>query len=229
MARSLGRVDLLGLDNFGKWGLNPIWGAVIGGGVAGVTTIAARHSSNATLMGYPEVVGLGAGLATAGAMYAMKTTRHAALGAAVGAVLASGIAYLEKILLGSVTVAPATAAVAVQSGGAVPAGTPSQAGVTGMRGGFGIPNVRALNGLGIPNMRALNGGLGVPMMQQRSTPAGAIPGVAGNQLSASGVSSPPVSLLGPRSPQAAHLLGIGGPAVHGLSAAYGATLLGGGR
>jgi hypothetical protein len=31
------------------------------------------------------------------------------------------------------------------------------------------------------------------------------------------------------SSQAAHLKGIGGPTVHGLSAAYGATLMGGGR
>jgi hypothetical protein len=212
MSRSLGKVNLLGLDNIGRFGMNPIIGAAIGGGVSGVTTIVSRHSGNASAMVHSELIGLGAGLATAGAMFAMKSTRHAALGAMVGAFLASGLAWLEKTLLGSVTVAPAAAA------------TAAAAGVTG----FGIPNVRALNGLGIPNVRALNG-LGVPMISQNSTPAGTIPGVAGNQLASSGLSAPPVSLLGPMSPQAAHLRGIGGPMTHGLSAAYGATLLGGGR
>lgn len=211
MSRSLGKVDLLGLNQYGQNpGLNPIWGTLIGGGVAGATTIIARHSGGAPGK-YAEGVGLGAGLATAGLMYAMKSTRHAALGAALGAGLAAGIALLEKLLLGTVT-APA-AAVAPAAGGTA---------------GFGIPQMRDLNGLGIPMARNLNG-LGVPMISDRSSPVGTIPGVAGNQLSNPGQSMPPVSLLGALSPQASHLRGIGGPAVHGLSSAYGATLLGGGR
>jgi len=212
MSRSLGKVDLLGLNSMGQNpGMSALWGTAIGGGVAGLSTIAARHSGNASLARYSEGVGLGAGLATAGVMYAMRSTRHAALGAALGAGLAAGIALLERVLLGAIT-AP-KAAVSAQAGGTA---------------GFGIPQVRDLNGLGIPQARALNG-FGVPMISDRNGPVGTIPGVAGNQLANAGQSSPPVSLLGAMSPQASHLRGIGGPSVHGLSAAYGATLLGGGR
>lgn len=199
MAKMLGKVDLLGLNSLGQNpGLNPIWGTLIGGGSAGVATIVARQASGKAAA-HAELVGLGFGLAVSGAMYAMRSTRHAAIGSAIGAFLATGIAWLEKTLLGG-------------------------SGVAGM----GIPNVRALNGLGIPQARMLNG-LGVPMVSPTPTPVGTIPGVAGNQLASPGLSAPPVSLLGPMSPQAAHLRGIGGPSVHGLSAAYGATLLGGGR
>lgn len=188
MARKyLGSVNLLGLNSFGQNpGMNPIFGALIGGGVAGATAVGLRKSGVAHADGY----GLLAGLAVSGGMYAMPSTRHAALAGAVGAFLASGIAWLERSLLG---------------------------------GGLGIPSLRALNGLGIPMARELNG-LGLPTMSPVSAPIG----VAGNQLSGGG-SAPPVSLMGQMSPQAAHLRGIGGPAVHGLSAAYGATLLGGGR
>lgn len=215
MTKALGKVDLLGLNNFGNpVGLNPIWGAAIGGGTAGVTTIAARHSGSAGLMAKAELAGLGMGLGVSAVMYAMKSTRHAALGGVLGAFLASGLAYMERLIFGDAQVAAATATQA-----AVKA-----AGTSGM----GIPQVRNLNGLGIPQARALNG-LGVPMISARSTSAGTIPGVAGNQLAGSGFSAPPVSLLGPTSPQAAHLRGIGGPAIHGLSTSYGATLLGGGR
>lgn len=214
MSRSLGKVDLLGLNNMGQNpGMSALWGTAIGGGVAGLSTIVARHSGNASLARYSEGVGLGAGLATAGVMYAMRSTRHAALGAALGAGLAAGIALLERVLLGAIT-APKAAVIPAAGGTAV--------------AGFGIPQVRDLNGLGIPQARALNG-FGVPMISDRNGPVGTIPGVAGNQLANAGQSSPPVSLLGAMSPQASHLRGIGGPSVHGLSAAYGATLLGGGR
>lgn len=190
--RMLGSVDLLGLNSFGQNpGMSPIWGSLIGGGVAGVTSLVLRRVGK----GYPEAFGLLTGLAVSGGMYAMRSTRHAAVASAVGAFLATGISLFERLLSG---------------------------------GGLGIANIRALNGLGVPMIRNLNG-LGVPMISQNVGPVGTIPGVAGNQLSHGGLSAPPVSLLGNMSPQAAHLKGIGGPSVHGLSAAYGATLLGGGR
>ena len=193
MARALGKLDLLGLKDFGP-GMSPIWGTLIGGGTAATTTLIMRHTAPNK---YPEAVGLATGLATAGVMFAMKSTKRAALGAAVGAILTSGLALFEKHVLGATTVpAPVAAAGA------------------------------AVAGMGIPQINALNG-LGVPMIQERTPPAGAIPGVAGTQLGSPG--QPPVSLLGPGTPQSAHLLGIGGPAVHGLSTAYGATLMGGGR
>jgi hypothetical protein len=201
--RALGSVDLLGLNSLGQNpGMNPIIGAAIGGGVSFVSTVALRRTSHA---GRAEALGLLAGLGAAGAMYAMRSTRHAAIGAAVGAVLSTGLAWLEKTFLGAATVAvPGTA-------------------------GMGIPALRNLNGLGIPMARNLNG-MGYPMSSNTPVPAGTIPGVAGNQFNgAPGLSAPPVSLLGPMSPQASHLRGIGGPSVHGLAASYGATLLGGGR
>jgi hypothetical protein len=216
--RMLGKVDLLGLNAFGNNpGLNPIWGAAIGGGVAGVTTVALRHSGNVNAMKHPEAFGLAAGLAASGAMYAMKSTRHAAIGGVVGAVLASGLAWLERMLLGPVAVAQAAAIQAVATGAVAATGT----------AGVGMPMVRNLNGLGMPSVRALNG-LGVPTIAARTPPAGTIPGVAGTQM-AGVAGTPPVSLLGNMTHQAAQVRGMGGPAVHGLSTAYGATLLGGGR
>lgn len=91
--------------------------------------------------------------------------------------------------------------------------------------GLGIPQMRQL---GIPQMRALNG-LGIPAASYVPHAQGTIPGVAGAQLAAPGGGAPPVSLMGAASPAAMHLLGIGGPPVHGLATSYGATLLGGGR
>jgi hypothetical protein len=88
--------------------------------------------------------------------------------------------------------------------------------------GVGYPAINALNGLGYPAINALNGGgggMGYPAISRESIPAGTIPGVAGPQMSG-GIGQPPVSLLGQR-------LGAGGPQVSGLSARYGATLMGG--
>ncbi len=200
--RALGSVDLLGLNSLGQNpGMNPILGTAIGGGVSFISTALLRRSTHASKA---EALGLLAGLGAAGAMYAMKSTRHAAIGAAVGAILTSGLAWMEKTFLGHATVAvPGTA-------------------------GMGLPAMRALNGLGIPMARNLNG-MGIPNVSPTPIPAGTIPGVAGNQLASPGLSAPPVSLLGPMSPQAAHLRGMGGPMAHGLASAYGATLLGGGR
>lgn len=190
----LGSIELLGLNDFGGKQMNPLIGTAIGGGVSYVTGLIARRSGSTKA----ELLGLGAGLATAGAMYAMKATRKAALGAALGAGLATGLAFIERLLFG------------------------------GGLAGLGIPQMRALNGLGIPQMRALNG-LGVPAASYVPSAAGTIPGVAGAQLAAPGGGAPPVSLMGAPSAAAVHLLGIGGPPVHGLANSYGATLLGGGR
>lgn len=199
----LGSVNLLGLGNFA--GLNPVWGAAIGGGTAAVTTVVARHAG----VRNPELVGFGLGVGASAVMLAMKSTRQAGVGGLIGAFLGAGVWWLEKHLLGAATVpvAPATAK-AVE--------------------GIGYPNLRALNGLGYPQARALNG-LGIPAIASVPPAAGAIPGVAGSQLASPGGGGPPVSLMGTPSAAAVHLMGIGGPPVHGLSNSYGATLLGGGR
>jgi hypothetical protein len=198
----LGKVDLLGLSDFGG-GISPLTGALIGGGVSFVGSLAAAHTSQAK---HRELIGLGLGLATAGTFYAMKSTRHAAAGVAFGALIAAGLRWVEGLLFGG----------------------KAAAGVSGM----GIPQIRDLNGgLGMPQIRSLSGvSLGVPSINQVRPPVGTIPGVAGNQVGMAGhLSGPPVSLLGNPGPMAAQLLGMGGPQVHGLSASYGATLLGGGR
>lgn len=190
----LGSIQLLGLNDFGGKQMNPLIGAGIGGGVSFVTGAIARRSGSTKA----DMLGLGAGLATAGVMYAMKSTRKAAVGAAIGAVLVAATRVVEGLLLG------------------------------GGLSGLGIPQMRALNGLGIPQMRALNG-LGIPAASYVPSAAGTIPGVAGAQLANPGGGAPPISLMGSPSASAMHLLGIGGPPVHGLATSYGATLLGGGR
>lgn len=86
--------------------------------------------------------------------------------------------------------------------------------------GMGLPMINALNGgLGLPMINALNGQMGMAAMSNTPHPQGTIPGVAGPQVSG-GVGAPPISLLGQR-------MSAGGPQISGLSARYGATLLGG--
>src|SRR5262249_31108165 len=110
--------------------------------------------------------------------------------------------------------------------------------------GIGIPRVHALNGLGlrrqpgghylnglgVPRVHALNGGLGLATVAAQPQSVGTIPGghwpaLAGTQLGARGA----VNLLGNPTAAGHQVSLLGGPQVHGLSAAYGATLLGGGR
>lgn len=218
--RMLGNVDLLGLNQMGNIpgsSLNPIFGTLIGGGVAGVTSMVVGHTMTGSAQANRDVIGLAAGLAASGVLYAMPSTRHAAIGGIVGAFLASGLSYLERVLLGTVqlpaaTAATASAVAAAVAPGAVPAGT------SGMRG-LGISTTRALNGLGISTTRALNG-LGIATTQQRSIPAGTIPGVAGLRM---GNGQPPLNLLGPRSSQSEQVRLMGGPAIHGIASHYGAT------
>lgn len=89
--------------------------------------------------------------------------------------------------------------------------------------GVGLPTISALNGsLGLPSISALNGQVGMASLAPTIPPKGAIPGVAGIQAHSPGSSAPPVNLLG-RHTRA------GGPMISGLSASYGATLLGSSR
>lgn len=190
MAKLLGNVDLLGLNNFGEpVGMNPLWGVTIGGGTSFATSMILSRTSKAA---HADLIGFLAGLATGGVMYSMKSTRHAAFGAFAGAFFASGLKWLGNTLFGGGSKAVA---------------------------GMGLPMINALNGqMGMPMINALNG-MGLPSVSNTPHPHGTIPGVAGPQMSG-GIGSPPISLLGQR-------LGAGGPQVSGLSARYGATLLGG--
>lgn len=214
--KMLGNVDLLGLNSFGQNpGMSPILGAVIGGGTAGITTLALDHYGSGTTQVNSDVIGLGVGLAAAGIMYAMPKTRHAALGAALGAFLASGLRWLERVVFGTVQLPAATAQVASQVAAGATGTTPGMS-------GLGIARTRALNGLGLSTTRALNG-LGIATTQQRVPPVGTIPGVAGPRLTTGGGGRPPLSLLGPNSPGAAQVRLMGGPQIHGVAGHWGAT------
>jgi hypothetical protein len=195
MAKLLGSVDLLGLNSFGENpGINALWGVGIGGGVSFATsTILARTGKAA----HADLIGFLAGIGAGGVMYAMRSTRHAALGAFAGAFLTSGLKWLAGVLFAPTAAVPAAAT--------VPAGT----------SGVGLPMI---SNLGMPSISALNG-LGMPAISNTVAPQGSIPGVAGPQVSGGSFGGgPPVSLLGQR---------LGGTQVSGLSARYGATLLGG--
>lgn len=217
----LGNVDLLGLNQFGENpGMNPIWGVAIGGGTAAITSLALQRSANptGTAAQNADLIGFLVGLASGGALFSMKSTRHAAWGAFAGAFFASGLKWLEGALFGTPTPAAVAASVAAVTG-TTPAALPAAAGVSGR---LGLPMITPLNGgrLGLPMITPLNGGgLGLPSISNYPTTQGAIPGVAGPQLGRSGSTQPPVSLLG-------HQLAAGGPQISGLSARYGASLYG---
>ncbi len=198
----MGRIDLLGLNVFGRnAGMNPLHGTLIGGGVAGGTALMLkrRGALNADLKGF------GAGIAVAAFMYFIKKSRHAAFGAAAGAFFASGLSWVANRFLGPAATTTPEAAAAVS--------------------GMGLPQLQYLNGnMGIPQVQYLNGGLGLPGIAPVPQSYGTIPGVAGPNLGGA-----PVDLLGPGTSQSGQISLLGGPTISGLSSAYGATLLGGGR
>lgn len=191
----LGEVNLLGLNAFGQNpGLDEKYGILLGGGVAALTTIVVGRTSKAASK---EAFGLLAGLGVSGVLYAMQSTRHAALWSAAGAVIGAGLAWLDRTIAA--------------------------------KGSLGMPSVNYLNGLGVPQVNYLNG-LGIPEIWDVPQSQGTIPGVAGPSFAGSRLGeSNPIDLLGASTPQSEKISLMGGPAVHGLSAAYGATLLGGGR
>jgi hypothetical protein len=216
----MGEVSLLGLNEFGEnEGLSPLYGAAIGGGVTGLSSIAMGHMLDPTWVPNRARNSFLIGLGVSAAMWFMKSTRHAAFGSAIGAFLASGMSWLEQATLGTVQVPAPVAAAAV----AAVTGTPVAAGTAGAR-------VHYLNGLGIAKAQQISGrGMGLPAIAPVSHAVGAV-GVAGPSFAGSHIgNAPPVSLLGAPSQQGRQVSLLGGPQVHGLSAAYGATLLGGGR
>jgi len=197
-------INLLGLGEFGLSGLNPAYGAAIGGGIAWAGGM--LFARNATTAPNASAYSLGVGLAASAAMLASSKTKHLAMGSAIGVVLVSGLRLLEQHLFEK----------AVAKAGGATAGV------------FGMPQIHALNGLGMPQIQALNG-FGIPQVFDVPQAQGTIPGVAGAFAGTHFGDGSPVSLLGMGSPQADQVALLGGPSIHGLSAAYGATLLGGGR
>jgi hypothetical protein len=162
--KSLGSVDLLGLNAFGQNpGLSPIYGALIGGGTSNLVALLAGKFGSGSIAANRTLVGFGAGLAVSGGMYAMPATRHAALGSLVGAFLATGLRWLEGALFGSSNLGIAQ--------------------ISQLRG-LGIAQMSQVSrpaGLGIAQINQLNGGgLGMPAMNNMPRPIG----VAGPQLGA---------------------------------------------
>lgn len=207
--RSLGKVDLFGLNAFGSNpGMDALYGVAIGGATAGVTTLALEHSGNATAMKYSDAIGFGVGMATAVGMWTKKSMRHAAYGAAAGAFFASGLSWV-KSMLSSAPQAAAIDAAADPSKSAAATNTAAASG--GTVAGLGIHQLRQLNGLGIHQIRQLNG----HQITNVSRPAG----VAGPTLG----SRPPVQLYG-RQSRNAKLMGM--PATSGVASLYGATTFG---
>jgi hypothetical protein len=206
----LGEVNLLGLQAFGG-DVSPLVGTLIGGGVAGITSMTLGHVKGGAMSGRRELYGFLAGAGAAGVMLAMPSTKKAAFGALIGAFLASGLSLIEKHLLGTIAM-PAAAAQAVAGMGM------AKVNYLNGRGGLGMAKVNYLNGLGIPSI--------APVPQS----VGTIPGVAGPAFAGTQLGqSVPVSLLGQASSRSNQVSLMGGPQIHGLSAAYGATLLGSGR
>src|SRR5258706_2416238 len=80
MPELLGKVDLLGLNKYGvNPGMNPLWGVMIGGGTAGVTSLALARGTGKAAQ-HADLIGLLAGLATRREVYSIESTRHAACG-----------------------------------------------------------------------------------------------------------------------------------------------------
>lgn len=205
----LGEINLLGLNDMGNNpGMKAGYGAAIGAGSTVLATLA--FSQSAAQAPKKEMYGLLTGLAASGVLYAMKSTRHAALYSALGAIGVAAATWIARTvgLIGPATITP-----------------------TSTIKGMGIPSVRYLNGLGIPQVNYLNGpGMGIATIQNQPRATGAIPGVAGPSFAGSRLGDgAPVSLLGPATAQGDKISLMGGPSVHGLSSHYGATLLGGGR
>lgn len=208
--KMLDNVGGLGLQGFGMGGGRTLLGVAIGGGAAAVTSIGLSHWGSGKTQTNSDILGLGVGLATAGALAISRKTRHLAVPATFGAFLAAGLAWLNRIVFGTVQLPAATAAAAAQ----VAAANPAAPGMSGL----GIATTRALNGLGISRTRQL----GISTTSQRSTPAGTIPGVAGPRMTGGG-GGPPVNLMGAPSPAAVQLMGMGGPGVHGIAGHWGST------
>jgi hypothetical protein len=115
-----GNVDFFGLDEFGApVGMNPMYGALIGTGLATGTAIALRAmtAKGGFFHKNSELLGLAVGGLAGGAMMFSPGTRAAGLTAIGGAFLSNGLRQLESWLLPSS--APALGLPYIEMGGPV--------------------------------------------------------------------------------------------------------------
>ena len=195
--RTLKDTNLFGLGMFGIHSISPVGGVGIG---AGATLAGEFAASKITALSDKQgMVGAGLGLAATAALFFSKKHKDAALGSLLGTALVAGLPWLK-----------------------------AKAGLAGL----GIPQINFLNGLGVHQIQMLNqAGLGAHTLEPTRTPHGTIPGVSGPAMAGiqMGADSgqPPVSLLGPSTPQSRQVSLMGGPAISGLSTSFGATIFGG--
>lgn len=209
----MGQVDLFGLNEFGMpEGMNPLWGAVIGGGIGTGTAIAVRALAGKSDYGkWSEGIGFGVAAASSGLLMAFPGTRAAGWAGLAVAFMTNGLRQLEQMF--------------TKGGGTA---------------GWGAATIEPLNGVTIeslsPGTRDISG-FGVAEIDEVPEAYGTIPGVygpempqlmgvAGPQLSAG---APPVDLGQQENlpENSYHVALMNGPALHGLGAHYGATLFGG--
>ena len=98
-ADNLGEVDFMGLDEFGIPASRELWGAVIGGGIGTGAALAARAmtQTSSSLNKHSEAIGMLAGMAAGGVMYA---TGQQAMGitAMATAAVTNGLRELANML-----------------------------------------------------------------------------------------------------------------------------------
>lgn len=198
----MAKVTLLGNVNLlglNQYGKNPGMSPLLGVGIGAGAETIGELAASKLTSWDPQKVGVGVGLLTSAVLWAMPKTRHAGVAAFVGVGLATALPWLKRKLSG---------------------------------GALGVPQINYLNGLGVHQVEYLNG-LGVHTAGPTRTPHGTIPGVAG--LAQAGIMAgpdsgqPPVDLLGPSTARSQQVLAMGGPAISGMGAGYGATIFGGSR
>lgn len=225
----MGQVDLFGLDEFGQpVGMNPLWGAVIGGGIGTGTAIAVRalsagYGPGATTFDYhkwSEGIGFAVGAATSGLLMAFPGTRAAGWAGMAVTFMTNGLRQLEQMFTETAT--PAEVIKKLEEKGVH----------------LDAAVIEQLNGVTIeslsPGTRDVQG-FGVADIEEVPEAYGTIPGVYGTEMGVAvagpqiATGTPPIDLMAAGAlPQSAYHVGLmNGPALSGLGAHYGATLFGG--
>lgn len=213
-------VDLFGLDEWGQpVGMNPLWGAMAGVGVATAATIAVRQltkpasagAAESTLHKFSELVGGAVGALAGGAMIFFPRTRAAGWTALATALVGNGLRQLEISLLSQT---PAGASTTQQPSAQQPA-----PGTSGW-GEVAVENTRLVS---------MNGPLGLVTPEVTAVvQAPGMNGAFGSDASRAELVGPPNLADGAfaQHPGAAQVRLAGGPPLSQLGAHYGVTLFG---
>jgi len=234
----VGDADMFGLDEFGMpVGTDPLWGAVIGGGLGTTTALVARAMTRPSSRWHRYAEGVGfltAGIA-GGVMIGFPATRRMGWAAVATALVTNGIRQLEHSLfppkfhhhelaaMHAKAVSSDGTATAADAAKALPAG-PAAA----PPGGFGIHAIEP--GYPVP-AGYVQPGLGAPVVE----PAYPIPGSVhegGASFDGFGAEAPvgPPTLLDAgdyglsNNPAVQQNANLGGPTLSALGAHFGSTL-----